>query len=304
MRTLSCLLIGALCFALPVQASKLALPAHPLDNKIVDVDGKTINESQLISVVRRHAYVFLGEKHDNPAHHQIELRLIQARVSEVPDVGAVVFEMLDDTQDARIAQLTANDDLPSMKQTLQWPDKPGSWDWTVYAPLFQAALSKQALRSGNISKALISAVYRGGEQQLQNQVRFSSVFAATPALKDYLLDQVFKAHCGMQSRAGLTPMLTIQLAKDASMASAMRQSGRAMLIAGGEHVRAETGAPWHLRQGLAASDAIVIQLLEVKPGQDDIATYIKEAGRADYYWLTEAMPEKDVCAGVKGRAAQ
>lgn len=198
----------------------------------------------------------------------------------------------------------ATDNLPSMKQTLQWPDMPGSWDWAVYAPLFQAALSKQALRSGNISKALISSVYREGEQKLQNQERFSSIFAATPALKDYLLDQIFKAHCGMQSKDGLTPMLNIQLAKDASMASAMRQKARAMLIAGGEHVRAETGAPWHLRQALPASDAIVIQLLEVKSGQGDVATYIKDAGRADYYWLTEATPEKDYCAGVKGKAAQ
>lgn len=304
MRILSCLLILMLSIVLPARAGTSVLPSHPLENKIVDANGKVMSESQLVAAVRRHAYVFLGEKHDNPIHHQIELRLIQARVDERADAGSVVFEMLDDSQDARLAQLKATDDLPSMKQTLQWPDKPGSWDWAVYSPLFKAALSKQALRSGNISKALISSVYREGAQKLQNQERFSTVFAATPAVKDYLLDQIFKAHCGMQSKDGLTPMLNIQLAKDASMASAMRQVGRAMLIAGGEHVRAETGAPWHLRHALPASDAIVIQLVEVKTGQDDIVTYIKDAGRADYYWLTEATPEKDYCAGVKGKAAQ
>lgn len=302
MRMLSCFLVVMLCLILPVQAA--SLPVHPLENKILDARGKVIDESQLMAAVRQHAYVFLGEKHDNSMHHQIELRLIQTRVGDGVEAGSIVFEMLDDTQDVRLAQLTANDDLPSMKQILQWSDKPGSWEWAVYAPLFQAALSKQALRSGNISKALISSVYREGEQRLQNQERFSSIFAATPALKDYLLDQIFKAHCGMQSKEGLTPMLNIQLAKDASMASKMRQTGRAMLIAGGEHVRAETGAPWHLRQALAASDSIVIQLVEVKSGQDDVAAYNKDAGRADYYWLTEAAPEKDFCAGVKGKAAQ
>lgn len=304
MRILFCLLVVMLSFVLPAGAGTSALPTHPLENKIVDANGKVISESQLVASVRQHTYVFVGEKHDNPVHHQIELRLIQARVGDGVDAGSVVFEMLDDSQDVRLAQLTVKDDLLSMKQTLQWSDKPGSWDWAVYSPLFQAALSKQALRSGNISKALISSVYREGEQKLKNQERFSSVFAATAALKDYLLDQIFKAHCGMQSKDGLIPMLNIQLAKDASMASAMRQKGRAMLIAGGEHVRVETGAPWHLRQALPASDAIVIQLVELKSGQDDIATYIKEVGRADYYWLTEATPEKDYCAGVKGKAAQ
>lgn len=304
MRVLSCLPVVMFSFVLSAGAGTSVLPSHPLENKIVDANGKVLSESQLVASVRQRAYVFVGEKHDNSVHHQIELRLIQARVAEGVDAGSVVFEMLDDSQDVRLALLKAEDDLAVMKQTLQWPDKPGSWDWTVYAPLFQAALSKQALRSGNISKAMISSVYREGEQKLQNQERFSSVFAATSAVKDYLLDQIFKAHCGMQSKDGLKPMLHIQLAKDASMASRMRLSERAMLIAGGEHVRAETGAPWHLRQALPASDAIVIQLVEVKSGQDEVATYIKEAGKADYYWLTEATPEKDYCAGVKGKAAQ
>lgn len=301
MRVLVYCLALATSFLLPVNA--IAAPQHALQNKIVDATGKTVSETHLLSAVRQHAYVFLGEKHDNPEHHLIELRLIQERVREL-NAGAVVFEMLDESQDGRLALLKMDDDLPAMKQTLEWSDKPGAWDWSVYAPLFQVALSKQALRSGNISKALISSVYREGEQKLQNQERFSTVFAATSAVKDYLLDQIFKAHCGMQSKDGLKPMLHIQLAKDASMASRMRLSERAMLIAGGEHVRAETGAPWHLRQALPASDAIVIQLVEVKSGQDEVATYIKEAGKADYYWLTEATPEKDYCAGVKGKAAQ
>lgn len=96
MRVLFCLFVVMLGFMSPVQAGTPTAPVHPLENTIVDANGKVINEQQLVAAVRQHAYVFVGEKHDNPVHHQIELRLIQARVGDGVDAGSVVFEMLDD----------------------------------------------------------------------------------------------------------------------------------------------------------------------------------------------------------------
>ncbi len=99
-------------------------------------------------------------------------------------------------------------------------------------------------------------------------------------------------------------MLTIQLAKDASMAHAMRTAAPAILIAGGEHVRPETAVPWHIRQQEAGADIFVIQLLEARPGENDLNAYIKAAGAADVYWFTTATAPKDYCADVRGKAAQ
>ncbi|MBX9705590.1 MAG: ChaN family lipoprotein [Gammaproteobacteria bacterium] len=277
---------------------------HPLLNKISKADGTSIEEKKFIEKLQSHTYVFVGEKHDNPEHHRLELMLIQARLQQgsLQKNSKVVFEMLDDSQDAALEKLKNSDSLEQMYSGLNWPAK--GWDWASYGPSFQAALSKDALKSGNISKAFIGSVYKEGEKAMQGNSRFDTVSQATPAIKTYLLDQIFTSHCGMQSRETLTPMLHIQLAKDASMASAMAQAGSAMLIAGGEHVRTQTAVPWHLKQKKKDADVMVLQLIEVKAGQHDVQTYISAAGKADYYWFTSATEAKDYCAGVKGKAAQ
>jgi uncharacterized iron-regulated protein len=277
---------------------------HPLLNKISQANGSLIDEKDFLRKVQSHAFVFVGEKHDNPEHHRLELLLIQTRLQSPNQLstGKIVFEMLDDSQDEALAKLKAGDSLEQMHAGLTWSAR--AWDWSSYGPLFHAASSQGALQSGNISKAFISKVYRDGEKAMLGNARFATVFQASPEIKAYLLEQIFASHCGMQSRDTLTPMLHIQLAKDASMASAMANSSNAMLIAGGEHVRAETAVPWHLKQKKKDADVMVLQLIEVKPDQHDVHSYIQAAGKADFYWFTSATEAKDYCAGVKGKAAQ
>jgi uncharacterized iron-regulated protein len=296
--------IGALSCLTMMAASAQSSTIHPLLNKISKSDGSFIDEKKFLEKLQSHAYVLVGEKHDNPEHHRLELMLIQARLQQGSQQknSKVVFEMLDDSQDAALGRLKSSDSLEQMHSILSWPAK--GWDWASYGPSFQAALSKEALKSGNVSKAFIGSIYKEGEKALLGNLRFETVSQATPAIKAYLLDQIFASHCGMQSRETLTPMLHIQLAKDASMASAMAQTSSAMLIAGGEHVRTETAVPWHLRQKKKDSDVMVLQLIEVKTDLHDVHSYISSAGKADYYWFTSAIEAKDYCAGVKGKAAQ
>jgi uncharacterized iron-regulated protein len=284
--------------------SQEATPIHPLSGKLMDAQSSLVSFEKLSELVRQHRFVFVGEKHDNPQHHEIESRLIKMRFdgASLKQQGKVVFEMLDESQDQAIATLKPSDSLDQMRTNLSWPAK--TWDWAIYGPLFQEALRNDALSSGNIGKALVGQTYREGQKSLEGNPRFTTVPAATESIKAYLLDQIFAAHCGMQSRETLQPMLVIQLAKDASMAAAMRDTTAAMLIAGGEHVRAETGAPWHLKKAQPEADILIIQLVETKPGLSRLEDYLKSVGKADLYWFTEATPEKDYCADVKGRAAQ
>lgn len=288
-----------------VFGQELKSTTHPLRGKVVNAQSNFLSESAVLNLVRQHRYVFVGEKHDNPEHHQIEQRLIQERFKSMSrgSQGRVVFEMLDDSQETEIPQLKTTDTIEQMQVGLSWPKK-GSWDWRIYAPLFQEALKNSALAAGNIDRAFISNVYKNGEKSFVGNERFATALNPPQSLKEYLLDQIFKSHCGLQSRDTLTPMLHIQLAKDASMASAMLQTSAAMLIAGGEHVRSETGAPWHLRKVKPESDVLIIQMLEVQEGNEDLNSYIEKAGKADLYWFTAATEAKDYCAEVKGKAAQ
>ena len=88
------------------------------------------------------------------------------------------------------------------------------------------------------------------------------------------------------------------------MASAMVDNAPALLIAGGEHTRADTGVPSHLRvRDTEAGAPVVIQLLEVQADEREPQAGISAAGPADFYWFTPAAEAKDDCAAVKGRAA-
>jgi uncharacterized iron-regulated protein len=288
-----------------VLGQELKSTTHPLRGKVVNAQSNFLSESAVMNLVRQHRYVFVGEKHDNPEHHQIELRLIQERFKSMSlaGQGRVVFEMLDDSHETAIPHLKTADTIEQMQVSLNWPKK-GSWDWRVYAPLFQEALKNSALAAGNIDRAFISNVYKNGDKSFVGNDRFATALNPPLFLKDYLLDQIFKSHCGLQSRETLMPMLHIQLAKDASMASAMLRTSAAMLIAGGEHARTETGAPWHLRRGKPESDVLIIQMIEVQEGNEDLKSYMEKAGKADLYWFTAATESKDYCADVKGKAAQ
>ncbi|MBP8097863.1 MAG: ChaN family lipoprotein [Arenimonas sp.] len=298
----------ALTFLIPLPA--LATPTtwlspnqrdHALAGVIVNARGEPVPESELLSELATSRFAFLGEKHDNADHHRIEARLIARRLASQPGT-AVVFEMLDDAQRPLIPGLTAEDSLETIKAKLAWPAK--GWDFAVYGPLFKASLDGGILVAGNIGKKFIGELYEKGEPMLQGDARFLTVFSASPETRAYLLDTIFEAHCGMRPRDTLAPMVSIQLAKDASMASAMADQKAALLIAGGEHVRTRTGVPSHLLKLKPGERRVVIQLMEVVAGETDPKVYVERAGPADFYWLTPGAVEKDNCADVKGRAAR
>ena len=274
---------------------------HPLVGVLVDARGEPVPESALLSALGSARFAFVGEKHDNVDHHRIEARLIAHRLASVPG-SAVVFEMLDDAQRPALPSLSAEDSLEQIRAKLSWPAK--GWDFVAYGPLFQASLHGGKAVAGNIGKAFIGRLYQEGDSLLAGDSRFQTVAVASADVRAHLLERIFEAHCGMQARESLAPMLTIQLAKDASMASAVVDGQRALLIAGGEHVRADTGVPSHVRARAPGAGDTVIQLLEVVAGDLDARPYLERAGPADYYWFTPAAEQRDNCAEVKGRAAR
>ncbi len=300
---LALLLLSLPACAIAAQSDWLSprLRDHPLAGVIVDKQGKHVTEADLIAELGTAQFAFVGEKHDNPDHHRIEADLIAARLDKQPG-SAVVFEMLDDAQRPLLSKLSADDALETIRQTLQWPEK--GWDLATYGPLFQATLRNGQLVAGNIDKAFITRIYTQGESMLDGNPRFRSVPLSSASTRQHLLDRIFEAHCRMQARTSLQPMLAIQLAKDASMANAMYDAQPALLIAGGEHARSDTGVPSQLRALDPDASQVVIQLMEVTAGQDDPHLAMQEAGPADYYWFTPAAESKDYCAEVKGRAAQ
>ncbi|MCX7041486.1 MAG: ChaN family lipoprotein [Gammaproteobacteria bacterium] len=276
------------------------LREHPLAGVIVNAQGEKVPESELLSTLASARFAFIGEKHDNPDHHQIELRLIRHRLAGQPG-SAVVFEMLDDAQRPVLASIAADDSLEQIREKLALPAK--GWDFAVYGPLFQASAKEGKLVAGNVGKKFIGEVYAKGEPALAAEPRFSTVPSATEQTRSHFLERIYEAHCGKAARDTLGPMVAIQLAKDASMASAMADNAPALLVAGAEHVRADTGVPSHVRVRDAQASRVVIQLVEVTDGETGARAALDASGPADFYWFTPATEVRDDCADVKGRAA-
>ncbi|MCV6587933.1 MAG: ChaN family lipoprotein [Marinobacterium sp.] len=275
------------------------LQHHPLTGRIYDLERKQeISEQDLMRKLLQAQFVLVGEKHDNKDHHTLEMRLVQALTSRA-DKPAVVYEMLRHDQQSRLDTLPASASLMAIRQHLIWPEK--SWPWRDYGPLFLLTRQAQApLIAGNISRERIMALY-GQQQEALADARFDSVEWVRPEVQDKLYDQVYDSHCQLLPRKQLSPMVDIQLARDASMASAMLTHltpAGAILIAGNYHVSKDVGVPLHLQGYKPEAKPVVVSLMEVAAGQNLFSDY-SNARIADFLWLTPKQNEKDHCADMR-----
>lgn len=273
---------------------------NPLVGKIYSVrDQSFISEQDLLERSRAADYFLIGETHDNPDHHTIEQLLLEGRLTGGAS-PAVSFEMLDDTHSDKIPKLDKNDALVDMNEKLAWGEN--RWPWDTYGPLFHTVVSNGAtLVEGNISKDIQMRIYREGEAALAGD-RFDSLPAMTSAQRDRLMDNVYDSHCGKMPREKLGGMLTIQMAKDASMAQSMvtnRTSDGAILVAGGYHVRKDLSIPSHLRAKDPDGHIASLLITQVKQGASKLGDYSEEQTTADYLWFTPRFSDRNYCDDIK-----
>ncbi len=277
---------------------------HPLVGQVVAVEsGNRLSGRDLFIALEKQislgSYLLIGEKHDNPDHHRLESKLLKHFAQ--PQV-AVVFEMLDDKQSVYLPQLKSTHNLKQLKDQLRWPEK--GWSWQDYGVLFQQVLQQGAeLVAGNIDRDKIKKIYREGEAALTPASRYQSLSQVAKKHTPVLLDLVFESHCQQMPREHLKPMVTIQLAKDASMASALADSEKAILIAGNVHARKDIGVAAHLT--VLNKTSVTVLLIEVEGGMLAVSDYPEvNQGQADFVWFTPKVTDRDYCQDLKGKAKQ
>lgn len=273
------------------------LQNHPLVGKIYNVkQEKFISQEILITALKKSPYVLIGEKHDNADHHRLELQLLESLVNK-PHTQ-VVFEMLTDEQQSNISLLKADDNLVQMHEKLAWNDK--GWLWSDYAALIQTSISHGAqIRAGNISRPIIKQIYQQNNiDALSNKVRFQTIKNISETAKEQILNQVFESHCQLMPKTKLVPMMTIQLARDASMANAISTSKKpSILIAGSFHTQKNVGVPLHLEKN-GDQTSTTLLLAEVKQSGLKPGSYASP-DEVDFIWFTPKQVEKDYCEGLR-----
>ncbi|MES3009001.1 MAG: ChaN family lipoprotein [Pseudomonadota bacterium] len=270
-------------------------------------DQRFISAEEMQQALSAKQFLLLGEKHDNPDHHRLRRTLLQGMLADGA-LGVVSFEMLDSSQQARVADLSGVEinSAQALQEHLQW-DAEG-WDWNFYGPVLTDLLSASVpVQAGNISRDEMMMVY-GSELDAE-------VAAVMDAVQmEQLNKDIDESHCGMLPASQFPAMVRVQQSRDASMArsllGAQELAGKRVLIAGNYHVRRDLGVPNYLAAGLAnmpaaaEEDIVTLGFMEVSPESDapeDYTEAFSAAAPYDYLWFTPAVTSEDYCAAMRAQ---
>ena len=250
--------------------------------RIIDLrTGETLSAQRLVTALADADQVLVGERHDNPGHHNLQRWLLEA-LAQRRAQGSLLMEMINPDQQASVAQAQASirrgawpGDLPA---ALQWQQ---GWSWELYAPVIEYALAQPyPLLSANLDRSEIKAIYR-------DPPILSGLAAAVPVQRA-LFAQIRVSHCDMLPETQLPAMLVVQQQRDRRMAERLQAAPKpALLFAGAFHVRRDLGVPLHMADS-ARHGVRVLMLAEV--GEDI------QGEQADFVWFTPAQTRQDMCA--------
>jgi uncharacterized iron-regulated protein len=208
--------------------------------------------------------VFLGEVHDNPAHH---VRQAEITAEVVP--RAIVWEMLS-AQAAAEATPVRIGDAATLEAALDWADS-GWPDFAMYYPIFAAA-PEAAHYGAQLPRAearavmgqSVAAVFGAGAARFGLDTPLpGDRQAAREALQ-------MEAHCDALPAEMLPMMVDIQRLRDAELAAAALAAfeatgGPVVVITGNGHARRDWGAPALL--ALAAPDLDIFAFGQAEDGR-------------------------------------
>ncbi|MBT5859642.1 MAG: ChaN family lipoprotein [Alphaproteobacteria bacterium] len=251
--------------------------------KIWDVaQGAFITEAELIAQLAEADFALLGETHTNEDHHRLQARIV-AGLGALGDFEAVAFEMLDQSQAPALARHLDQSETPEalaegLGRAVNWQRWP-SWR-THYQQIAEAALtSGMTIVAGNAENAVLREAVRLGAEGLDQAFVARTKFDVPlgPAALDVLNAELTEAHCGMDTST-IASLVTAQRVWDSSMADALVDAGRSILIAGAGHTGTDRAVPWVLGHMQPEASVAALAFVEVAADFDspqDYAAYFR-----------------------------
>lgn len=281
----------------------MRLADHPLAGRIWQANARSaVPRHALFDAVRRARYRLIGEAHDNPVHHEIQLAVLDA-LGESGLRPVVAFEQLDREHDAALQKALAdrNRTAETLAEAARFNRK--AWRWPYYRPLIEAALRHDMpVRAANLSRADARRVVQLGAGTFERPSMWTELHERV------LREGIVEGHCRRLPDVAVPGMAAAQRARDATLARALLDPGPdgAVLFAGNGHVRRDLGVPLHLRQARPGEPILSLGLLEVEAGQTDPRHYARPSAAGipyDYVWLTARADRDDPCKALAGRWA-
>lgn len=279
---------------LMVVAASLTACAWPgaAPDRILDLaTGQALTRDDLLRQLRAADFVLLGERHDNPHHHQRRGRLLV----DLADLGAAPVVLAEHLGAG--ARVAPTGDVEQALAAAGFDRR--AWQWPVHRGLFGPVRERGLpLLGANAEPALVRRVAREGESALPAPWRDRLAAAPLPAAAQALLDRdLVDGHCGHLGAARLPAMRLAQRLRDATMAQSLLDAGGrpAVLVAGNGHVRVDHGVPQLLRAWRPGARLVAVGFGEhgdepVSPGPGAPYTHL---------WITPGLTRADPCAGFR-----
>ena len=279
---------------------------HPLVGAIWSAsEGRRISDGDLASALRAARYRLIGEIHDNPDHHAIQLELLR----QLADSGLkpiVAFEQFDRDHDAALQERLAGGNATPDDVASAVSFNHAGWTWNFYRPLVEVALRHgMPLKAANLPTAAARSVVKEGVAALgpgrATALGLESVWSTERERS--LQEIIFDGHCRALPERLLPGMALAQRARDATLAEALLGAGAdgAVLIAGNGHVRRDLAVPLYL----TPFSICAVGILEVEAEKKDPQAYLETALSAppyDFVCFTPAWERPDPCAAFKPKA--
>lgn len=283
---------------------------HPLTGRIWDVAaGRFIDEETLLGRLAPVRFVLAGESHNNPDHHHLQLRILQALVASGrrPAVGFELFTSADQPELDRY-RAAHPPDPAVLLEGLGWSPRRRAL-WELYLPLVRfVGEARLPLVAMDLSREEIAALKRDGLDALPREL--VAGFALNQPLpgnrQQTLVDDLVKGHCGLLFSQDLEGPLLVQRVRDATMAQRLERSDAgdgALMLSGYGHARNDRGVPFLLhelrREGALISLLFASVKADLTQPLDYAAWFGAETLPFDYAWFTPRVDDEDPCERLK-----
>jgi uncharacterized iron-regulated protein len=306
------LTLVVLSFASLAHAEAMLFTDHPLVGKIWDMNSRSfIDEATLLARIDTATVLLLGETHDNPQHHDLQQKLLKARIASGARPALMMEQLDDDSQpalDQALAGSNRDEVLNSVTRLIKFSD------WQFYRPFLEIAVdNKLPVIAANISSLRLQPVIWKGfaAYDAEDLKRLAVEQVWSQSRQNYMVNNMGGAHCGKlrdELRAGLTRS---QRLRDALMAdSAMASLGRGVVgIVGSSHARHDVGMPIYFAARAPQARVFSIGFVEVSLRRTDPKDYAAQSATGDapydVIWFTPSVARSDPCAELnKAKAVQ
>jgi len=317
-----------LCALLPLLACACTAPAppagraetpYPLDPppQIGDIvhlaTGVRVNSAQMLNIAGDSRLIYVGETHDNPASHRLQLELLRAMAERYPDRIALGMEMFTPAQQPVLDRWSAGElDEKDFLRAVDWY---GTWkgDFDYYRDLLLFVRDHRIPVIGlNADKKTVQAVSRRwNELGAEERAALPELDLSDP-YHTAMVRAIYGDH--VQGEGRLAGFARVQALWDETMAESIvnflqspRGEGRRMVVlAGGNHIRYGFGIPRRVFRRMPLSYALIgSRELDIPSSKQDrlMDVELPDFPMRPYDFLTytryEDLPKRKVKLGVQ-----